>query len=244
MSSAGSPPRRNLLRWLGLSAAAGAAMPLAAKESPQRLSFDMAILGHTDAPNSAGRIGDPRTQDYFGIDVRGDSFYVEGLLYPAGTIPRPTRPTALSVFKGAPEKLNNEIVWDFTAAQPIGHWFSRGWVLINGRKEPYRDSRGTEIERARTQPHLLSEHTFVIGLLGPENLSPPMLISSGVENGNDPDAERIVRAVTGGTGRYAHVSGEVTQARIGRNTSMLRSFSHKGDVASPNFSFTFDLKVR
>ena len=207
------------------------------------LTLDMAILGHTDAPNSAGRIGDPRTQEYFRIDTRGDNYFVEGVLYPGGTIPVPTVPTSISVFRQAPPKLHNQVVWDFKAAKPIGHYFDRGWVLINGNRTPYVDTNGTVIETARSEPHMLSEHTFVLDLLRPDNLSPEMLITKGLQNGNDPDVERVVRAVVGGTGRFAHASGEVVVTRLGRNTSPLRSFSNMGNVMSPNYRFEFDLRL-
>ncbi len=207
------------------------------------LTLDMAILGHTDAPNSAGRIGDPRTQEYFRIDTRGDNYFVEGVLYPGGTIPAATVPTPISVFRQAPPKLNNQVVWDFKAAKPIGHYFDRGWVLINGNRTPYVDVNGTVIETARSEPHMLSEHTFVLDLLRPDNLSPEMLITKGLQNGNDPDVERLVRAVVGGTGRFAHASGEVLVTRLGRNTTPLRSFSNMGNVMSPNYRFEFDLRL-
>lgn len=263
-------PRRRLLQVLGLggaasllagvdadAAAARAVVGDAAKHSSgdspfalvrapdglSRLTVDMAVLGHTDAPNTAGRIGDPRSQEYFRIDSRGDSYYVEGLLYPGGTLPAPTKPTGLPVFKNAPHKLNNEIVWNFKAAQPAGHFLNRGWILINGVPEPYRDAAGTEIERVRREPHLLSEHTFVFGNFSAKSLSPETLITSGVENGNDPDDEIVVRAVIGGTGRFRHARGQVVQTRVGRNTSMLRSFSNLGNVASPNYRFEFELKL-
>lgn len=214
-----------------------------ARDGTARLTVDMAVLGHTDAPNTSGRIGDPRSQDYFRIDSRGDNYFVEGLLYVGGTLPAPTRPTGLPVFKNAPPKLNNEVVWDFKAAKPVGHWLNRGWILINGNPDPYRDPAGTEIERPRREPHLLSEHTFVLGSFGPKTLSPETLITSGVENGNDPDDETVVRAVIGGTGRFRHASGQVVQTRVGRNTSILRSFSNLGNVASPNYRFEFELRL-
>lgn len=207
------------------------------------LTIDMAVLGHTDAPDPSGRIGPKDSQKYFVIDVRGDSYFVEGLLYPGGTIPRPTVPTRLSVFPNAPPKLNNEIVWDFTRAKPIGHHFNRGWVLINGSEPPGTDTRGTPIDAGRTVPHLLSTHSFVLGAFGPDSLSPPMLVTGGVENGNDPDDEVVVRAVKGGTGPFRFARGEVRQDRIGRNTTGLRSFSQAGDVFSPNYRFTFTLKL-
>lgn len=207
------------------------------------LVVDMAVLGHTDAADDSGRIGPRNTQKYFGIDVRGDTYFVEGLLYPGGTIPTPTVPTRMSVNPNAPAKLNNEQVWDFTRAKPIGHHFNRGWILINGQAEPNRDTKGTIVETTRTAPHLLSTHNFVLGMLGPDNLSPPMLITQGVENGNNPDDEMVVRAVSGGTGPFRFAQGQVRQQRIGRNSTILRTFSSYADVFAPNFRFTFTLKL-
>lgn len=218
-----------------------------AKPDPRgvlRFAIDIAVLGHTDAPNPGGRIGDPRSQDYFNIDARGDNYYCEGLIYLAGTLPLPTVPTALAVFPGAPLKLHNQVVWDFkSTAKAIGHWFNRGWVLINGNGTPYTDPSGTVVDARRVEPHLLSDHTFVFGQFGPRSLSPETLITSGVENGNDPDIETVTRAVTGGTGRFAHARGQVVQTRLGRNTTNLRSFANKGDIKAPNYRLAFDLKL-
>jgi hypothetical protein len=207
------------------------------------LVVDMAVLGHTDAADDSGRIGPRNTQNYFGIDVRGDSYFVEGLLYPGGTFPNPTVPTALSVFPNAPQKLNNEVVWDFTRRRPIGAFFNRGWILINGSPEVGRDTRGTPVDPRRTEPHLLSTHNFYFGEFGPDNLSPPSIVTAGVENGNDPDNELIVRAITGGTGPFRFASGQVRQERIGRNTTALRTFSSFRQVFAPNYRFTFTMTL-
>lgn len=212
-------------------------------EGTVTLVLDMAVLGASDAPDPAGRIGPRDSQDYFAIDVRGDSYFVEGLLYPGGTIPAPTIPATLSVFPKAPPKLNNAVTWDFTRARPIGSHFNRGWVLINGSREPGRDTRGTPVDPGRQVPHLLSTHSFFLGLFGPDTLSPPSLVTKGVENGNDPDAELVTRAIAGGTGPFRFARGQVHQARIGRNTTRLRSFSKLGDVLAPNYRFTFTLRL-
>ena len=251
--------RRSLMNLLGLAglsglggaalaeSAASAANPdwrtSASRDGKVKFSVDVAILGHTDAPNSGGRIGDPQSHNFFGTDARGDSFYVEGLLYAGGTIPTPTGLTPMPGMPDAPARRNHKIVWDFKAAKPIGHWFSRGWVLINANPTPYTDSNGTVIDSARTEPYLLADHTFTFGLYDPEHLSPEMLATSGTEGRMDPDAEAAVRAVTGGTGRFANVTGQVTQTRVGRNTSTLRSLAKLGAVSAPNYRFEFDLKV-
>lgn len=222
----------------------GPGLPVAPVRLPGgewQLVVDMAVLGHTDAADDGGRIGPRGSQQYFGIDVRGDSYFVEGLLYPGGTIPAPTVPTRISPMPGVPPRLNNEVVWDFRKSRPIGHHFNRGWVLINGSNIPGRDTRGTIVDPARTVPHLLSTHNLLLGMLGPGALNPPMLVTSGVENGNDPDDEFVVRAVTGGTGPFRFARGTVRQERVGRNTTLLRTFSKYRDVYAPNYRFTFTL---
>lgn len=206
------------------------------------LVLDMAVLGHSDAPDPSGRIGPKDSQNYFTIDVRGDTYFVAGALYPGGTIPGPTRPTRLSVFPNAPPKLNNETVWDFRTA-PFGSHFNTGWVLINGSRDPGKDTRGTPVDPGRQVPHLLSTHSFFLGIFANDALSPPSLITKGIENGNDPDAEVVIRAVAGGTGPFRFARGQVRQDRIGRNTTRLRSFSKAGDVLAPNYRFTFTLRL-
>lgn len=208
-----------------------------------RFSVDMAVLGHTDASDSSGRIGPKDTQNYFGIDTRGDSFYYEGLLYPGGTIPDPTVPTKLSVAPQAPSKLNNEVVWDFTKAEPIGTLMSRGWILINGSREPYADTKGTIVDNTRTVPHLLSTHTVYLGNFTPDQLTPPSLITNGMENGNDPDLELMMRSITGGTGPFRFGNGQVQQQRIGRNTTALATFSDFAEVYAPNYRFHFAVRL-
>jgi hypothetical protein len=251
--------RRGLMGILGLLGAGVlrapvSATPTGAQGSPDwrtapshdghiRFGIDVAVLGHTDAQNTAGRIGDPQSHDFFGTDARGDNFFVEGLIYPAGTIPVPTGLTPMPGMADAPPRRNHKIVWDFTAAKPIGHWFNRGWVLINANPRPYTDSNGTPIDTARVEPYLLSDHTFAFGLFDDPALSPDLLTTSGTEGRRDPDAEAVVRAITGGTGRFARATGQVTQSRVGRNTSTLRSLAKLGAVSAPNYRFEFDVKL-
>jgi hypothetical protein len=208
-----------------------------------RFTVDMAVLGHTDAADTSGRIGPRGTQNYFGIDTRGDSYFFEGALYPGGTIPAPTVPTGLSVNPNAPAKLNNEVVWDFTRAKPIGTLLGRGWILINGAAEPYRDTRGRVVDETRRAPHLLSTQNLFLGPFTPDTLTPPMLVVGGMENGNDPDNEPMMRAITGGTGPFRFATGEVRQRRIGRNTTALRTFSDYAQVFSPNYRFLFAIRL-
>lgn len=206
-----------------------------------RFAVDVAVIGNSDAIDPSGRIGPKDSTDFFNIDVRGDTFQVEGALYPGGTIPDPTVLTEGR--PGGRKSVHYQKVWDFTKAKPSGHWLSRGWVLINGQKEPNRDRHGTIVEESRTEPHLLTDHNYVFGRFSPENLTPEMIVSNGMDDGNDPDREVLVRAVTGGTGRFRFARGQVVERRLGNNTTVLRSFAKLGDVPAPNYRFEFELKL-
>lgn len=97
------------LLWKPTSAAAGAGVGRGS-----RLVVDVACLGNTLALDFAGAL------DAAGGDLRGTSFYVEGALYPAGTIPM-----------GAG--------FDPAGAMMamMGHWLCRGWFMLHpGRLEP------------------------------------------------------------------------------------------------------------
>jgi hypothetical protein len=206
-----------------------------------RFAIDVAVIGNSDTIDPSGRIGPKESKDFFNIDLRGDTFQVEGALYPGGTIPTPT--VASASRPGTPPSIHNQENWDFTRTSPSGHWLSRGWVLINGQKEPNRDRRGTIVEERRTEPHLLTEHNYVFGRFGPTRLTPEMLVSNGMDDGNDADTEVNIRAVTGGTGRFRFARGQVVKRRLGRNTTILRTFADFGDAFAPNYRFEFELKV-
>lgn len=205
-----------------------------------RFHVDVAVIGNSDTIDPSGRIGPKDSKDYFNIDLRGDTFQVEGALYPGGTIPDPTVPTEGR--PGGPKSVHNELNWAFTAAKPSGHWLSRGWVLINGQKEPNRDTRGTIVEERRTEPHLLTEHNYVFGRFDAGNLSPEMLISAGMDDTNNADTEENIRAITGGTGRFRFARGQVVKRRLGVNTTILRTFADFGAKA-PNYRFDFEIML-
>ncbi len=205
-----------------------------------RFTIDVAVIGNSDTIDPSGRIGPKDSKDYFNIDLRGDTFQVEGALYPGGTIPDPTVPTEGR--PGGPKSVHNQVNWDFTSSPPAGHWLSRGWVLINGQSEPNRDTRGTIVEQRRTEPHLLTDQNYVFGRFDAGNLSPEMLISNGMDDTNDADTEENIRAITGGTGRFRFASGQVVKRRLGANTTILRTFADVG-ARAPNYRFEFELKL-
>ena len=110
--------RRKILTASSLLMAAGLLwkpQPVAAREGRGRgghLVLDVACLGDTFAPNFNGAL------DQGSGDLRGTSFYVEGLIYPAGTIMPGTE-------------------FDLQSAPAMGHWFCRGWfTTFPDRPEP------------------------------------------------------------------------------------------------------------
>lgn len=84
------------------------------RERGRSLVLDVACLGHTFAPNDGGAL------DLAGGDLRGISFCVEGLVFPAWSIP-------------------NGVEFDLESAPPsTGNWFCRGWFISHpGRPLPY-----------------------------------------------------------------------------------------------------------
>lgn len=234
--------RRGLLKWLGLGLGAGALGSTAARAQQEssgprwrseRVEIDVAVLGHTNYDNEDGAANrhpdyanrvQGRSQDGFlQSDIRGSTFYFEGLVYSGGTIPDPS------------EEEPDGVVWDFESP-PIGSFFDRGWVLINNKSDgPYIP---------RPDPHLLSHADYYLGgVVGPENLTPnDMLATVGMENGTPPN-DVVTRAVVGGTGRYSTARGQVVQRRIGRNTTRIRGLDLPGgfEPPSPNFRLTFEL---
>lgn len=110
--------RRKLLRRGALAGVAAAVWPTAAATASQddaaatgpdrgaRLTVDVACLGDTFAPDFSGAI------DAEAGDLRGTTFNVEGLVYPAGTIP------AGDGFNPA-------------EATATGVWLCQGWFLAH-----------------------------------------------------------------------------------------------------------------
>lgn len=111
--------RRKMLGASALAAATAAMWrPQPARgNNPRRgssLVLDVACLGTTFAPNLGGALDLPNG------DLRGVSFIVEGLIYPAWTIP-------------------DGVEFDIDLAPPAtGTWFCRGWFTGHpGRPLPY-----------------------------------------------------------------------------------------------------------
>lgn len=225
--------RMAALGGVGMLAAGTSSASAAGKVRRETVIIDVAVLGHTNYDNESGaanlhpdyknRVAGKSREGFLQSDTRGSSFYFEGVLYPGGTIPDP------------PEDNRDGIVWDFPK-EPMGTFFDRGWVVINNKSDgPYVPRR---------DPHLLSHADYYLGgIVGPDNLTPPDMIATvGLENGTPPN-DVVTRAVVGGTGKYAAVSGQVVQRRIGRNSTRLRGLDlpYGKEPPAPNYRLTFDL---
>lgn len=233
--------RRHLLTALGLGIGASALSKAASgdtvKEQNGKLivEVDVAVLGHTNYDNEEGAHNrDPdyanQVEDqkafiaaYRRSDLRGSTFFHEGLVYPAGTFPEP--------------KGQRDVNWNFEA-EPIGTFFDRGWAVINNRSE------GPYVPRA--DPHLLSHTDYYLGgIVGPDNLTPPDMIATvGLQHDNGMQG-KYLRAVVGGTGKYASARGQLIQTPWGNNSSILQGrFLPPGvKPPSPNFRIRFELSV-
>ncbi len=227
-------PRRSFLQALSLGGLLGLGTGAARAQEPsapslggprrEQVVIDIAVLGHTNYSNDGGAANKlPGREGWAETDARGTNYYFEGLVYPGGTIPEASADDP------------DGVTWDF-GVEPMGSFFNRGWVIINNKSDgPYVP---------RKDPHLLSHCDYYLGgVVGEDNLTPTdMLQSTGMENGVPPD-DVVVRAVTGGTGRFATARGQVTQRRVGRNTTPLRGmpFPLPEPPKSPNFRLTFDL---
>lgn len=229
--------RRSLLAALGVGAGA---TTLAAAAQGQNVSFsgkrleleyDVAVLGHTSYDNEAAaanrhpdyakRVPERFMEGFMKSDLRGGMQYHEGLIYPGGTISAP--------------KGRREVVWRFERP-PIGTFFDRGWVVINNKSEPPFVPR--------PEPHLLSHTDYYLGgVVVAGNLTPPDMIATVGLQHDDHDKAVFLRAVVGGTGRFATARGQMRQSSLGYNTSQLRgSFLPDGlTVPSPNFRIRFEL---
>ena len=241
--------RRRFLAAFGLGAgalaasrvagAADAKSPTTAQgprgSAPLVLEYDVAVLGHTNYdnedgaanrdPDYSGRVKDPQKfrQAFGRSDLRGSSFFHEGLIYPARTIPDPKTP--------------RDVNWNFEKP-PVGTFFDRGWVVINNRADaPYVP---------RPNPHLLSHTDYYLGgIVSEQDLTPTDMIATVGLQHNNANVGTFRRAVLGGTGRFANVRGQLLQTHLGNNSSKLQGLFLPDGVhpPSPNFRLRFELNV-
>jgi hypothetical protein len=195
--------RRQLLTralFGSVGAAAGVALLPSEAEADgrRRVIFDVACLGNTFSVILA-----PGADPGDFLNQRGTTFIVEGNLYRRGTIPR-------GVFD-----------WDPSSAEPIGHWFCRGWN-INRRNRPG--------EEDRPEPFGLVHWEWVVGRFAPDNPFPPdQLTASGIVGALD-ETKQPTLSVLGGIGRYLAAHGSITATVFGANIT-----------GAPNFTTDFRL---
>ena len=182
---------------LGAAATAGILLNNKADASPtnKTVRFDVACLGDTLRVVFA-----PGAQE--SGDLRGSTFSVEGSLYNPGTI--------------------SADGFDPSRVEPVGHWFCRGWYLIEGN---------------RPEPHVITTQEYLFGRITESDLFPAdQMTSSGVEGSND-EKQLVTRSITGGAGKYAGARGEARQRGRGFNTTELAGLG----LPAPNF--TFELRL-
>jgi hypothetical protein len=112
--------------------------------------------------------------------------------------------------------------FDPASATPIGRWFCRGWLIMHP---------------GRPDPHVTTVQEYIFGeITQQQQFTPDQLSSNGLEGTFD-DSQVAVRAVIGGTGRYAGANGIVAQHVTGMNTTRIEMM----DMNAPNFRFDFGL---
>jgi hypothetical protein len=164
------------------------AAPAALARSGQSLILEVACDGRTFRLVRK----DPMATDQ--LPSRGDTFIVNGKIYPAGTIA-----SGLS----GPDQPGS-----------IGTWICRGWFYVE--------------DLATQTPHAATTQIYFQD-------DGSSLTSDGLEGGIT-----SVRAVSGGTGRWAGVSGSVIQEEVDTNDTLLDL--GPVEVPAPNIRFTFSLR--
>lgn len=201
--------RRGLFtRGLALGGAAAAASLLAASPAAagkdgkhsRTLVYDVAMLGE-----SMKVIAGPDIND---IDLRGTTFYVEGPIYPGGTIP------------------DGRADWDPSqhTDKEIGRWFDYGsFMLYPGRFNPHLISSMTHIFGLITDEN---------------NFPADQITSFGTEASATQDTKPSTRAITGGTGRFIGASGQIALYGNGSNVTNENVFGRIAAAPNLRFVFT------
>lgn len=197
--------RRRLLAraiWgaVGLTAATGGAsvaLAPAASAAGKTATYDVACLLNTFTFIAAEGATDPFS------NFRGTTFFVEGDLYPGGTIP--------------------DGVTDFDPASKTatGHWLCRGWFI---------NRTGRAGEEDRPEPHVLTHQEYLLARITADTIFPAdQLTSSGLEGDNA--GRSALRSVVGGAGVWHGARGSVFQHVIGSNTTTGPNFRFAFDLS-------------
>lgn len=133
----------------------------------------------------------------------GASFVVQGWIYPRGTLAE----------HGVSSGLNPDGTPEFPDLV-IGRWICQGWFI------------GADGIFTETGPFVSTTQTYDFDLANPGSKT---LVSQGIEL-IDLDVP-FRRAITGGSGVFQKVRGDVTQTAVGTNATGL-------------FNFTFDFQVK
>lgn len=104
-----------------------------------------------------------------------------------------------ALFEGGTLPTGQDI--DTSSHESIGTWFCRGHFINT---------------LARPDPHIVSHQDFIFSA---DLMVPHTIVTSGVEGNADPDAV-FYRAVTGGTGDFAGVTGQTIYRSIGTNSRL------------------------
>ncbi|WP_218081871.1 hypothetical protein [Anthocerotibacter panamensis] len=122
-----------------------------------------------------------------GFPINGNNFVIEGFIYPFGTLTTTNGISNGVLPTGEPEF--PELV--------IATWFCAGWFVRQGVFTPLG-------------PQAFTNQIFD---LVPSTPGTDTIITTGYEQAGPSG----IRAVTGGTGRYARATGQVTQFGLGAN---------------------------
>lgn len=193
--------RRQLLAraiWgtAGLTAASVALGAPTASATTKSATYDVACLLNTFTFIAAEGATDPST------NFRGTTFFVEGELYPGGSIP-----TGVTNF-------------DPASVESIGHWLCRGWFI---------NRTGRSGEADRPEPHVITHQEYLLTRISGDNIFPlDQLTSSGLEGDNT--GRSAPRSVVGGAGKWHGATGSVVQHVIGANTTTGPNFRFVFDL--------------
>lgn len=162
----------------------------AAAANEKTVTFDVACLLNTFTPILAPG-ADPNDPNAPFTNWLGTVFFVEGDLYPAGTIP-----PGVSDF-------------DPGAHTPLGHWLCRGWFINRTGRPGLAD---------RPDPQVVTQQEYLLARFTADDYFPvDQLVSSGLEG--DLAGRPSTRSVVGGAGRYHGANGSVVQHTTGGNTT-------------------------
>jgi hypothetical protein len=180
---------------------ATAAPPVASPRHRRTVVYDVAMLGE-----SFKVIAGP---DIDNFDLRGTTFYVEGPIYPGGTIP------------------DNRADWDPSqhTSEEIGHWFDIGSFMS------FRDRPNPHLYGTMT-------HVFGL-ITATNNFPPDTITSTGTEASVTQDTIPSTRAITGGTGRFVGASGQITLFGHGTNVTNETVLGRVAPAPNLRFIFSF-----